>query len=168
MAHPTTLTGSIGVIMQSYNIRELARKLGIEDVTIKSGANKDLLNPFRELSDAQRAMLQKLVDSLHARFVRLVAESREIDEAEVRKLADGRVFLADEAMELKLIDSLGYTADAERTMSELLKVDAVHVVRYEEELSIFDMLRFRRGGLGMQLRKLLNEDETRFLYQWSM
>lgn len=168
VAHPTTLTGSIGVIMQSYNVRELARKLGIEDVTIKSGTNKDLLNPFRELSDDQRAMLQKLVDSLHTRFVRLVAEARELDEVEVRKLADGRVFLAEEALELKLIDSLGYMADAEKAMADLLKVDNLHVIRYEEERSIFDLLRFRRGGFGMQLRKLLNEDETRFLYQWSL
>jgi protease-4 len=168
MAHPTTLTGSIGVIMQSYNVRELARKIGVEDVTVKSGANKDLLNPFREISEEQRAMLQTLVDSLHSRFVRLVAESRELDEAAVRKLADGRVFLADEALELKLIDGLGYTADAEKSMSDLLEVEDIHVVRYEEELSFFDMLRVRRGGFGMQLRKLLNEDQTRLLYQWSL
>jgi protease-4 len=167
VAHPTSLTGSIGVIVQSYNIRELARKLGIEDVTIKSGANKDLLNPFRELSPEQRDMLQKLVDGLHRRFVRLVAESRSIEEEDVRKLADGRIFLADEAMDLRLVDALGYTADAERTVADLLKVDAVHVVRYEEERSLFDLLRVRRGGFGLRLRNLLNEHETRLLYQWS-
>jgi len=167
MAHPTTLTGSIGVIMQSYNVRELARKLGVEDVTIKSGANKDLLNPFRELSAEQQAMLQRLVDSLHTRFVRLVAEARGIEEADARKLADGRVFLADEAVDLKLIDSVGYMADAEKALADLLQVEQVRVLRYEEERSIFDILRVRRGGFGMQLRNLLNESGTRLLYQWS-
>ena len=80
MAQPTTLTGSIGVIMQGINIHSLAERLGIEDTSIKSGDNKDLLNPLKEVSPEQQALLQEVVDQLYGRFVGLVAKHRELPE----------------------------------------------------------------------------------------
>jgi protease-4 len=167
MAHPTTLTGSIGVILQSYNIQELAAKVGIKDVTIKSGANKDLLNPFRELSAEQQAMLQGVVDALHRRFVRLVAESRALPEEEVRRLADGRIFVADDALACKLIDEIGYGPDAEEALADLLDAPALRVVRYEEDLSLLDLFRFRRG-FGASLSSLLAPRDARLMYRWGL
>ncbi len=164
VAHPTTLTGSIGVIMQSYNVRELAAKLGIADVTIKSGANKDLLNPFRDLSPEQERMLQGVVDALHDRFVALTAERRGLDEPAVRALADGRVLLAGQALENRLIDQIGYAEDAERLAAELLETDALCVVRYEEPTGLLDLFR-HRSRFGFSLRGLLGERRTRLLYQ---
>jgi len=165
VAHPTTLTGSIGVLMQSYNIRELAGKLGIADVTIKSGAHKDLLNPFGEMSDEQRAMLQGVVNALHDRFVSLTALRRGLDEAAVRAVADGRVLLAADALKLGLIDRIGYARDAERTTAELLESDAVCVIRYEEPFRLFDLFRRRPGGMGVNLGSLLDGGGTRLLYR---
>lgn len=111
-ANPTTLTGSIGVIMNSVNLQELAQKIGVKSVTIKSGPNKDILNPFAELTPEQQTMLQSMVDSLQNRFVKIVCEGRNLQEPHVRAIADGRIFLADEALKLGLIDEIGYLDDA--------------------------------------------------------
>ena len=165
LAHPTTITGSIGVIMQSYNIKELAAKLGIKDETFKSGENKDILNPFHDVSPEQRAMLQGVIDSLYGRFVRLVAESRKISEGDVRKLADGRIFVADEALEHKLIDGIGYSADAEKEMIKLLNVKEINVVRYSEDVSFLDLLRSHHG-FGASMSDFLTPRETRMMYRW--
>ncbi len=167
MAHPTTLTGSIGVLMQSYNVRDLAGKIGLRDVTIKSGENKDLLNPFSELSEEQRRMLQQVVDALHARFIGLVAESRELPEAQVRELADGRVFLAADALASGLIDGIGYADDAAETASELLGGAELEIYRYSEEPSIFDLLRGGPSFFGASnLRGLLDGGGSRLMYRW--
>jgi protease IV len=141
IAHPTAITGSIGVLMQSFNVRELSQKLGVKDVTIKSGANKDILNPFNELSQEQRDMLQGIVDQLHSRFVKIVADSRGLEEEKVRRFADGRIFTADTAVELGLVDEIGYWSDAVAKTAELLKVDNVKVYRYEEAFSFSSLLR---------------------------
>jgi protease-4 len=140
MAHPTTITGSIGVILTSINMREMIGKLGIKDVSVKSGDNKDLLNPFTDMTPEQRAMLQQLVDSLHSRFVMLVARHRELPPDKVRELADGRIFLAPHAEELGLIDGLGYVAEAEAAVEALLGQE-VRFVRYSQQLSLRDLLR---------------------------
>jgi len=165
LAHPTTITGSIGVIMQSYNIKELAAKIGIKDETFKSGENKDILNPFHDVTPEQRAMLQAVIDSLYGRFVKLVAESRKLSEADVRKLADGRIFVADEALERKLIDGIGYGADAEKEMAKLLNVPGINVIRYSEEVSFLDLLRSHHG-IGMSMSDFLKPRETRLMYRW--
>jgi protease-4 len=165
VAHPTTLTGSIGVLMKSLNLRELAGKIGVRDVTIKSGDNKDLLNPLTEISPDQLAMLQRVVDALHGRFVRLVAENRKLPEEEVRALADGRVFLAEEARAAGLIDEIGYAADADAALAEILETDELRFVRYEEEPSFLELFRAPRLFGGAELKQLLRQGETRLLYQ---
>ncbi|NLL82641.1 MAG: signal peptide peptidase SppA [Lentisphaerae bacterium] len=164
VAHPTSLTGSIGVIMQSYNIRELAAKLGITDVTIKSGTNKDLLNPFHEVSEQQKQMLQEVVDALHGRFVTLVAKERNLSEEQVRSLADGRVMLAQSALASGLIDQIGYSDYVEKLMAELLEVESVQVIRYEEPSGLLDLLR-RRPRFGFNFNALEEAGRARFLYE---
>lgn len=120
VANPTTLTGSIGVIMNSYNVQDLAARIGLKSVTIKSGGNKDILNPFTELTPEQEQMLQHMVDSLHTRFVNIVAEGRGLDVAKVRAIADGRILLATEAVDLGLVDQVGYLEDAKAAMAHRL------------------------------------------------
>jgi protease-4 len=164
VAHPTTLTGSIGVIMQSYNIRDLAAKLGITDVTIKSGANKDLLNPFGELTNEQRAMLQGVVDALQDRFVALTAERRNLDESVVRAIADGRVFLAAEALKHGLIDQVGYAENVDVLTASLLETNTVRVIRYEEPRGLMDLF-LSQPGRGFNLQNLIDGGEARLLYK---
>ncbi len=170
MAHPTTLTGSIGVIMQSYNFKELAAKLGIQDVTIKSGANKDMLNPFQEVKPEQREMLQKVISAMHDRFVTLVAENRKLPKETVAPLADGRVFIADEAVRNRLIDSIGYNEDALVKIAELLKTDAVKVYRYDEQVTLMDFFASRPGiGMHFDLKRFMQESagDVKLMFRWS-
>ncbi len=170
LAHPTTLTGSIGVIMQSYNFKELAAKLGIQDVTIKSGANKDMLNPFQDVKPEQKEMLQKVISSMHERFVTLVAENRKLPKETVLPLADGRVFLADEAVKNKLIDGIGYNEDAQAKIAELLETHAVKVYRYDEEVTLMDLFASRPGiGMSFDLNRLMHEGskDARLMFKWS-
>lgn len=167
VAHPTTITGSIGVIISSVNIKELTDKIGIKDVSIASGENKQMLHPMRDLTDEQRSMLKASVDSLNRRFVQIVAEGRGMSEDEVRKIADGRVFLADEALSLGLVDDIGYFDDALDDLRELLGEDSLHVVRYERKTTFRDI--FDGEGLWSletQLRRLEGASRTRLLYKW--
>jgi protease-4 len=133
VAHPTTVTGSIGVIMSLYNAEGLFTKLGLESNPIKSGANKDLGNPARKMTDEERAILQKMVDEMYEQFVTVVARGRPIPIETVRKLADGRVYTAREAHEQKLVDELGYLEDAIRHAKARAGIRDATVVAYDRE-----------------------------------
>ncbi len=102
-----TLTGSIGVIIRTYNYNQLAKKVGIEDVTFKSGAQKDLLNPMRPLNDQEKAIMQELVNESYSYFVDVVARGRHMDRNQVLQLADGRVYSGLQAKKLGLVDEIG-------------------------------------------------------------
>ena len=140
LAQPTALVGSIGVIMQSLNFRGLSEKIGVTDTTIKSGRNKDLLNPFQPVDPEQVRLLQLSVDAMHRRFVDLIAQGRNLDKATVEPLADGRLFTADEAVANRLVDAIGYWDDAMAETASLLGADGVFVVSYQIEASFLDHL----------------------------
>jgi len=112
----------------------------VTDTTIKSGKNKDLLNPFRPVDPEQVALLQESIDAMHARFVDLVAQGRGLKASEVRPLADGRIFTADEALKRKLIDAIGYWDEAFAEMAGLLGADDLRVVTYQAQKSFFESL----------------------------
>lgn len=117
--HPETITGSIGVIMESLNYSELADKLGIDFNTIKSGEYKDMMSPNREMTKEERAMLQEMIDDSYERFVGIVADGRDMTVDEVKKVADGRVMNGRQAIEAGLADDYGKLPDA----VEALKAD---------------------------------------------
>lgn len=166
MAHPTTVLGSIGVIVSSLNIKELAGKIGVKDVIIKSGKNKDILNPFEDISEEQREMLQRVVDSMYDRFVGLVAAGRKLPEETIRPLADGRLFTAHDAKEFGLLDEIGYWDDAMRLTAKELGVDEIKVYRYESRTFLSEIF----GSVASRdvLSEWLNGQmkTTRFLYRW--
>ena len=165
LAHPTTITGSIGVIMQAYNVKALAEKLGVSDVTLKSGKNKDLLNMFQDVSDEQKAIVQKVIDASYDRFVSLVVENRNIPKEKVLPLADGRIFSAQDAVEKQLIDGIGYFDDARRALAKLLKEEDVEVYRYEEEVSLMDLLSESGIGFSSRINQLLQDQEPKLMYR---
>jgi protease IV len=119
IANAGTLTGSIGVIMEYANIEEIAKKIGISPVVIKSGKFKDIGSPLRELNDSERKILQDLVNELHLQFVNDAATARGIDVETMLKLADGRVYTGQKALDLNLIDRLGNLDDAVQWVGEL-------------------------------------------------
>ena len=140
LAQPTALIGSIGVIMQTLNVQGLSEKIGVTDTTIKSGKNKDMLNPFRAVDPEQVQLLQDSIDAMHDRFVDLVADGRSMKKSEVKPLADGRLFTADEALAHHLIDGIGYWDEAMDETCGLLGVDDILVVTYETEKTFFQQL----------------------------
>ena len=118
-ANPNTTTGSIGVIMSGYDMSGLYEKLGIRYVSITSGANKD----SSKMTDEQIAIYQEQVDEYYSKFVGIVADGRGMSEEEVKQLADGRTYTANQALENGLIDEISLYADMKEAMSEELNVD---------------------------------------------
>ena len=123
VANPGTITGSIGVILRGNNLSKLLERIGISFETVKSGLYKDILSPDRGLSDAERQLLQSLIDSSYDQFVAAVAEGRQLEEPQVRGFADGRVFSGAQALELGLVDELGDEERARRLAAELADLD---------------------------------------------
>ena len=130
VAHPTTATGSIGVLMLTVNSAGLLEKIGVSATYIKSGQYKDMGSPFRNLTPEERALFQELIDRLYGRFVTLVARERRLDETRVRSLADGRVYTAAEALSLGLVDRIGYLEDAITVAKESAGLTEARVVAY--------------------------------------
>lgn len=113
IAYPSSVTGSIGVIMQMFNVAGTMQKLGITGDAIKSGENKDAGSPFREMEPDEREIFQGLVMQFYERFVAVVHRGRPaIPEDRLRTLADGRVYSAPQALEAGLIDRIGSIYDA--------------------------------------------------------
>ena len=122
VANPGTLTGSIGVIMEYANLMEIAKKIGISPVVIKSGEFKDMGSPLRDLKDSEKKIFQALVDELHLQFVNDAATARGIDVQTMATLADGRVYTGQKALKLKLIDRLGNLDDAVLWAGEMANI----------------------------------------------
>jgi protease-4 len=112
VAHPTSVTGSIGVIMLTLNAEGLMQKIGVSTTAIKSGERKDMGSPFRTLTPEERAIFQGVIDDLHRQFVAKVAERRRISAETAGTLADGRIYTASQALARQLVDRVGYMPDA--------------------------------------------------------
>ena len=142
IANAGTLTGSIGVIMEYANIEEIAKKIGISPVVIKSGKFKDIGSPLRELKDSERKILQDLVNELHLQFVNDAAKARGIDVETMLTLADGRVYSGQKALDLNLIDRLGNLDDAVQWVGELagIKEELKPVYPKEDKITFLKRL----------------------------
>ena len=112
VANPGTLTGSIGVIMETPNLQKLFETLGVSVDIIKSGPYKDIGSYSRPATPEERAILQAVVDDIFEQFIEAVAQGREMETEQVRQLADGRVFTGRQALEAGLVDQLGDLQDA--------------------------------------------------------
>ena len=110
--HPTTITGSIGVIFVTVNAEKLVRKIGVKVEPIKSGRHKDMGSPFKEMSEEERQLFQTMIDEMYERFITIVAKGRKLPLEQVRTLADGRIYTAKQAVDLKLADRIGYYSGA--------------------------------------------------------
>ncbi|MEM1009110.1 MAG: signal peptide peptidase SppA, partial [Myxococcota bacterium] len=104
-AHPTTVTGSIGVIVSTLNFAEMLKKIGVKGVNITSKENKALLSPFAPVQEEHKKIIKVIVDQMYQRFVKIVAEGRKLPPEKVFEVADGRVFTAKDALRYKLVDN---------------------------------------------------------------
>jgi protease-4 len=130
-AHPTTITGSMGVIMPHTDFSELANKLGIRSDPVQAGKYKDIGDPLIRRSEQEQRMLQEIVNKQHDKFIRVILEGRpKLTDAQVRGMADGRIFTAEEAKERGLIDGIGYLDDAYKRLTQLSGFPRNRLIRY--------------------------------------
>lgn len=170
-AHPTTITGSIGVIISSYNIEGLFNKIGVQSVVFKSGPYKDLLSPYRPVSEEERVMLQGITDEMFERFKHVVAEGRQLTPEEVEAVSTGAIFTAREAVERKLVDSIGYYEDALKAVIEYAEADesTAEVVRYVQPPTLVDVLfgaKSEAGGMEAAISDFVATRKPGFYYLW--
>ncbi len=141
MAVPGTTTGSIGVIAQFITLERILQKAGVRFETIKSGAYKDTGSPYRDMTPADRFMLQSWVDDAYQQFVEVVSTERAIPLKKIKGLADGRVFTGRQAMAAGLVDILGDYEDAVLLAASMGGIEGTPVVVKERRArtTIFDL-----------------------------
>jgi len=176
VAHPTTITGSIGVIVASLHYGEGLTKIGIKQVVYKSGEMKDLLSPMRDASPEEQALLEEVVATMFAKFKNVVMEGRsgKVTEEDFAKIADGRILTAQQALDVHLIDAIGYREDAVKEAKRLAGVSDAAVVYYWRKEGLSSLLmktRDLKGAVsspaGALLRKMTRDyTGSPFLYLW--
>ncbi len=171
VSEPTAITGSIGVIMNYFVLQELLEeKLGIQPVVVKSGLRKDWPSSFTKPDEEQLKYFQdKLITPAYERFVQIVADGREeLGLDEVRRLADGSIYGASEALEEKLIDKIGYLDEAIEEIKSLAGIKEAYVVEYHKPFSLASFLDARANSVFKIDRSTLYEFNTpELLYLWS-
>jgi protease-4 len=172
IAEPTVITGSIGVIMHHMVLKELLEeKLGVRAVTVKSGEKKDWPSAFEETTEEQKTYLyDKLVLPAYRRFVDLVADGRvdHLTYTEVKKLADGSIYSAQEAMDVHLIDGIGYIEEAISVAEGLASISGGKVVEYKRPFSFANLMRAEsRFGFSIDRDSLQELTVPRLEYLWN-
>ena len=165
-ANPGTVTGSIGVITQLFNIKDLLANVDIDVHTVKTGKFKDAGSPFKDFTPAQRAYFAQLLSDIYDQFVNDVAESRGLKVADVKKLADGRVFTGQQAKEHKLVDKLGSLRDAVDYVKEEAGVTGDVELAYPPEEELGFLSRAIKGVSETVSSELKSENTPLFEYRF--
>lgn len=165
MANPGTITGSIGVLMEFGNVEELFRKIGLGTVVIKSGKHKDIGSPTRPMTSEEKRLLQEVLNDVYEQFLEAIAEGRNMDKEQVRKLADGRIFSGRQAMELGLVDEMGGIQEALELAAELSGIEKrpLDIIEKEEKLSLRGFL---RGTIQQIIPQNFTNNSISLQYTW--
>ncbi len=173
MSHPTSVTGSIGVIMPMINIADLVEKFDIEDTSIKSGKMKNIGSPLKKMSEEERTVLQDIVDEMYTRFLDIIVDGRNMKIEDVRMLADGRIYTGKQALDNGLIDQLGYFDDAIALAKEVAGIQEAKIIQYKKMFNLAEILAGSIDNLfGDKTIKIgihtavTNDDFPRFMYLW--
>lgn len=165
---PLTITGSIGVITESYNIEGLLSKIGVSMEVYKSGEYKDIFSPYRPATDEERAMNQAMVDRIYERFVEVVAEGRKKTVESVKEFADGRVFLPQDALLLGMVDRVCYVDEVYEDIRAKIG-DNASFVKVSFKKTLFEqMFESRTSDIEKKLSALFAlHGRPTHLYLWS-
>jgi len=173
MAHPTTLTGSIGVLSIFPNYGDLMAKVGVKVNIIKSGEAKDSGGPFRDMTVEEKKLFQAIIDEYYEDFLGVVAGNRKdkIAAGDLRTIADGRVYTAPQALKLKLIDEIGYFDDAYKKALSMAGLKSARLVAYTYyPLSKTNIYAAELGDFSPLDKKVLESTlavlKTGFYYLW--
>lgn len=175
MAHPTTVTGSVGVIFMRPDIHGLMEKLGVDVAVSASGKNKDMGSPFRKSTKKEEELFAELVDILGGRFMERVQKHRVLSRADLETTATARIFLARQALDMGLIDEIGYLPDAIDKAKKMAGLpDTSRVVVYRRSRfpddNVYNSVQMRTSGrrlLDLGLPEDLTRNLTGFYYLWS-
>lgn len=174
-AHPSSVTGSLGVIMLTVNAQGLLEKIGVQATAVTSGPKKDMGSPFRAMTEEERRIFQGVIDSFYDRFLTVVREGRRNLTAEqVRSLADGRIYSGEQAQQLGLVDRVGYLDDAIELARQEAGLKEARIVTYrrpgEYRANIYARLFGGGGGwpslAHLDLLSLLRGGTPQFMYLW--
>jgi protease-4 len=177
LAHPTTITGSVGVVFLQPKVTGLMEKIGVEVDVNKSGKNKDMGSPFRPSSAEEKIIIQGLTDKLGQRFLNLVAHHRSLDKKRLKEIASARVYLADQALRVGLVDKIGYLSEAVTEAQKLAglslnsKVVVYRRVQYPND-NLYNTSTSRSSGQGLSLMNIeipasMTILQTGFYYLWT-
>ena len=173
MVHPSTITGSIGVISMFPNVAELMDKLGIDITVIKSGTMKDAGSAFRDLTKEDRRIFQEVIDELYGKFLDVVYSARKdkISREQLEKLADGRIYTAGQALEANLVDGIGYIDEALDRVKDLASISSAKVITYtyypKSKTNIYASV-LKQPSLfdWSELKQILPSLKSGFYYLW--
>jgi protease-4 len=174
LAHPSSVTGSIGVIMLTINARGLMEKVGLEATAVTSGPRKDMGSPFRVMTPEERTIFQGLIDSFYQRFLSVVQEGRpHLAMDRIKQLADGRVYAGDQAKAAGLVDEIGYLEDAIELAKKRAKLTEARVVTYQRPGEYVNNVYSRLLAPGplaaigeLDLMTFLRGSAPQFMYLW--
>lgn len=166
-AEPTTWTGSIGVIIPRYDVSELASKFGVKTDSLKTGEFKDSLDPFRPMTQRERDLWGRILDESFQRFIKIIDDNRKsLDADQVKALATGQLFTAEDAKANGLIDEIGDEEDAIAALKTQLNLPEARVIEYSFPASLMNLLlgSVRAQDPDVQFRKLLEMSAPRAMY----
>jgi protease-4 len=166
-ADPTCLTGSIGVIVQTMNFEGLMSKIGVSVETLKSSDIKDILSPYRPMRDEERAIMQSIVDEYYDLFAGIVTKSREIPAETLRNDIQARIYTANQALEVGLIDMI---AREEEVYADIRNIHGdVSFVTWERLPGLLDLLAgySAEGDLDKMLQAFSRQNAPQFMYLWN-
>ncbi|OGW64547.1 MAG: signal peptidase [Nitrospirae bacterium RIFCSPLOWO2_02_FULL_62_14] len=176
VAHPSSVTGSLGVIMLTMNANGLLEKIGVHANAITSGPKKDMGSPFRVMTDEERAIFQSVINSFYERFLTVIKEGRKnLTADEIRRLADGRIYSGEQAKAVGLVDSIGYLDDAVELAKREAGLTEARLVVYQQpgeyRHNIYSQMINRQGNNGgllsnFDLMALVRGGTPQFMYLW--
>lgn len=175
LVHPSTVTGSIGVIMLTVNAKGLLEKVGVEANAITSGPRKDMGSPFRTMTAEEKLIFQGVIDSFYDRFLAVVQEGRpRLSADQIKKLADGRIYSGEQAKAAGLVDEVGYLDEAIDLAKKNAGLTEARIVTYrrhgEYQNNIYSRLLGTSSGLSslasMDLLSIVRGGSPQFMYLW--
>lgn len=176
VAHPSSITGSLGVIMLTMNANGLLEKIGVHANAITSGPKKDMGSPFRAMTDEERAIFQSVINGFYERFLTVIKEGRKnLTAEEIRRLADGRIYSGEQAKAVGLVDSIGYLDDAVELAKREAGLTEARLVVYQQpgeyRHNIYSRMLNQQGNNGsllsnFDLMALVRGGTPQFMYLW--
>jgi protease-4 len=173
IAHPTAVTGSIGVIMLHVDVHGLLEKIGVSSDAIKSGPHKDMGSPLKPLSPEDRVLFQQVIDDMYRRFLSVVQKGRpNVPPAKIRELADGRIYTADQALAAGLIDQIGYLDQAIDDVKKMARLSEAKVIIYKRPDDFKNTIYAQADAMAnrtpwnLDPRNLVDLASPKFMYLW--